>query len=76
MGARMSLVAEIQFSNVPSQDGSGSDIVIRLANGRVIQVSPEFNSVNLWDSAEAWEAREYCAPGMQVVRFDMGGSEG
>ena len=36
---------------------SQQDVIVHLKNGKIIQVSPSYNRVNVWDSKEQWGAR-------------------
>jgi hypothetical protein len=66
------LVTKVEVNtNDNSMDGSGQDIFVRLANGKVIQISPEFNCLNLWESEK--DLAEWSLNVAEVIHFDMGG---
>ena len=70
----MSLIKSLQFGE--TIDAGQDEVIVRLANGRVIQISPDFNSINVWEAGAFDEAeRPYCVDGKFVSHHvDMGGS--
>lgn len=67
------LINEVKVgTNDNSMDGSGQDIFIHLKNGKVIQISPEFNSILLWEAQE--DLDDWNLESAQVVEFAMGGT--
>jgi len=58
--------------SVSEQPPVSHDVIIRLKNGRVIQISPDFNAVNIWDNAEMFEQGDYGS--QTTLSFDMGGN--
>ena len=51
---------------------SSKDVIVRLKNGRVIQISPDFNCINIWDKEAHFE--DFLVGEQTVVSFDMGGN--
>lgn len=72
----MTLIKQVTVN--AKNDAGQEEVIIELANGRVIQVSPTFNSINVWEPG-AWHAdpRPYCVVGQfRAMGVEMGGSEG
>lgn len=71
---RQSQVNQIVINDIEAQDGSGSDIFVELKNGRVIRISPEFNSISVFfDKQKILDSSsieyEHCVN----IEVDMGG---
>lgn len=69
----MSLIQSVETNQ--NIDSATEDVVIRLSNGRVIHISPEFNAINVWEPGafDAPERDYYEESRIQTLAVDMGG---
>ena len=69
---QMHLINGITVESFDSDPSINADVIIRLANGKVIQISPDFNAVNVWASEN--DFKEFKVGDQMTLTFDMGGN--
>lgn len=60
---------DASIGEVPPQ----RDVFVRLADGKIIQISPAFNAINVWMSQEELYAWNLGINGNLTLTLDMGG---
>lgn len=50
---------------------TSKDVIVHLKNGRVIQISPDFNLINIWETEKDFD--NFSVGKQTVVSLDMGG---
>lgn len=72
------LIEAVEVMNMECGGGSprpytpANDVVIFLRNGRVVQVSPDFNAINVWESRASFEEGAYDT--VTSLLIDLGGN--
>jgi hypothetical protein len=67
------LIRSIEVKSFDSDDNK--DVFVELANGKVLQISPVFNVLNVWASRAELEDWNLGGKGNRTFNIDMGGSE-
>jgi hypothetical protein len=65
----MKLIESIAVQDFNSAE---DDVIVRLKNGRIVQISPDFNCVNLWPNQQAFD--DWNLDKAHIVYTDMGGN--
>lgn len=65
--ALIAKVEVVAFDHIPES----KDVIVRLKNGRVIQISPDFNAINLWETEQ--DFADFLIGHQTLVSLDMGG---
>lgn len=65
------LIANVSVDHFDNMTTS-KDVIVHLKNGRVIQISPDFNCINIWENTADFD--DFLVGNQTVVSFDMGGN--
>lgn len=67
------LIAKVEL--VPHLDAGTGEVLIWMKNGKVIQISPDFNAINVWDDERHLKSGDYGSVHMKTLEeVDLGGS--